>query len=99
MASAGWVRNEALGAAQRQAETTHRVASWIACLASARGLLRDVTSDDLDLLLAKDEPSKADLRALAAYLVWSTRRQPRPPPLLERLPEIQRFLERHEKLL
>jgi hypothetical protein len=57
------------------------------------------TADDLDCLLALPEPATADLRTLAAYLAWSARRESRPPELMQRLPEIQRFLEKHEKLL
>jgi len=54
---------------------------------------------DLDRLLALPEPTTADLRALAAYLAWSARHEPRPPALMQRLPTIQRFLEKHEKML
>src|SRR5581483_9849328 len=54
-------------------------------------------AEDLDRLLTLPEPATADLRALAAYLAWSVRREPRPPGLVQRLPAIQRFLEKHEK--
>jgi hypothetical protein len=56
-------------------------------------------ADDLDRLLALTEPATADLRAVAAYLAWSARREPRPAALMQRLPAIQRFLEKHEKML
>ncbi len=56
-------------------------------------------ADELDRLLALPEPATADLRALAAFLAWSARRDSRPPALMQRLPIIQRFLEKHEKLL
>jgi hypothetical protein len=52
----------------------------------------------LDRLLALPEPATADLRALVASLAWSARREP-PPGLVQRLPAIQRFLEKHEKML
>jgi hypothetical protein len=53
----------------------------------------------LDDLLRLPEPATADLRALAAYLAWSAQREPRPAALMQRLPALQRFLEKHEKLL
>ena len=57
------------------------------------------TTPALDALLAAGEPTTADMRALAAYLVWAGT-QPEPPPmLLERLNRVQRFLETHERLL
>jgi hypothetical protein len=56
-------------------------------------------AEDLDGLLALSEPPTSALRLLAAYLVWSASREPRPAALMERLPALQRFLEKHEKLL
>ncbi|HTU90999.1 MAG TPA: hypothetical protein VMF69_13050, partial [Gemmataceae bacterium] len=56
-------------------------------------------ADNLDRLLAVPEPATADLRVLAAYLAWSARRDPRPAALMQRLPALQRFLEKHEKML
>jgi hypothetical protein len=53
----------------------------------------------LDRLLALPEPIVVDLRRLASYLVWAARREPAPAELLERLNPVQRFLERHERLL
>lgn len=53
----------------------------------------------LDGLLALADPATADLRALAAYLVGSARRETRPAALMQRLPAVQRFLEKHETLL
>src|SRR5205823_5963567 len=43
------------------------------------------------------EPAVADLRALAAYLVWAAGRAP--PALTDRLNDVRRFLEAHERLL
>jgi hypothetical protein len=74
-------------------------------LRGERAWLRPATAsqDDggngLDGLLAVQEPSMSDLRALAAYLTWSAHSEPRPPALMERLPAVHRFLEKHEKLL
>jgi hypothetical protein len=56
-------------------------------------------AEDLDRLLTAPEPTTADLRALAAYLAWSARRELRPAALMQRLPALQRFLEKHERLL
>lgn len=56
-------------------------------------------ADNLDSLLSLPDPATADLRALAAYLAWSARREARPEALMQRLPALQRFLETHEKLL
>jgi hypothetical protein len=85
-----WLRTEALAAGQRRANGT-----------SERSLLqgREVTGADLDRLLAEPEPASAEVRALAAYLCWSARREPHPPALTSRLPSLQRFLEKHEHLL
>ncbi len=88
-----WFRSEVLGAVHRQANTAKGERAWL------NGVGRDVNGDDLDHLLALPEPATTDLRALAAYLAWSARRDPRPPALVQRLPAMQRFLEKHEKLL
>jgi hypothetical protein len=97
--TAAWFRTEAVGAARRHAKNVSGGQPWIAGAATGQGLHRDLNGDDLDDLLSLPEPRTADLRALAAYLVWSARRHPRPPAMAERLPALQRFLERHEKLL
>jgi hypothetical protein len=59
----------------------------------------ELTSADLDRLLANPTPLAAELRPLAAALVWATRQKPVPPELSRRLPEVQRYLERHDYLL
>ncbi|HEY7330069.1 MAG TPA: hypothetical protein VH592_20705 [Gemmataceae bacterium] len=56
-------------------------------------------AEALDRLLAVPEPATADLRALAAFLAWTAQREPRPVALMQRLPALQRFLEKHERLL
>jgi hypothetical protein len=97
--SAAWFRDEALGAARSHAAGSRGEPSWLAGLATADGVRRDVQGTDLDHLLQRSEPTLAELRGLAAYLVWSARRDPRPRPLMQRLPAVQRFLEKHEKVL
>jgi hypothetical protein len=57
------------------------------------------TAADLDRLLANPKPAAPDVRPLAAVVVWAGLRKPAPPELLRRLPEVQRYLERHEHLL
>jgi hypothetical protein len=97
--TAAWFRTEALSAVQRQADRSRDGQPWLAGAATKQGLRRDVNGDDLDHLLDLTEPGTADLRALAAYLAWSARRHPRPAALVQRLPALQRFLEKHERLL
>ena len=60
---------------------------------------REITGEELDRLLALDEPAAADLRALAAYLVYAATRDVPPEELMRRLNPVQRFLETHERLL
>ncbi|HEY7154097.1 MAG TPA: hypothetical protein VH575_09095 [Gemmataceae bacterium] len=93
---AAWFRAEVVGAAR---STLAEKPSWIARVAAAQGRDREVTTEDLDRLLHSEDPTTADLRALAAHLAWSARRHPRPAPLMQRLQAVQRFLEKHEKLL
>jgi hypothetical protein len=93
---AAWFRAEVLGAAR---STLADKPSWIARAATAQGKDREVMAGDLDLLLRAEEPATSDVRALAAYLAWSARRNPRPAPLMHRLQAVQRFLEKHENLL
>ncbi len=73
--------------------------SWVSRLQQAAPKNRDIQGDELDWLLANPDPSSADLRSLAALIVWAGRRSPLPQPLLDRLNPIQRFLEKHERLL
>lgn len=79
------------------------IAAWFGTAAQSalRGLAEggEQIANILDNLLALPEPAMADLRALAAYLAWSAQREPRPAALMQRLPALQRFLEKHEKLL
>ncbi|HEY1381063.1 MAG TPA: hypothetical protein VGF55_29965, partial [Gemmataceae bacterium] len=59
----------------------------------------DLTAADLDRLLANDQPAAPDVRPLAAAVVWAARQKPVPAELRKRLPEVQRYLERHDHLL
>jgi hypothetical protein len=97
--TAAWFRGEALAAAHRQAGDASSAPSWLSGVATMDGVRREVSGADLDHLLQRAEPTTTDLRALAAYLSWSARRDSRPTALVERLPVVQRFLEKHEKLL
>ncbi len=56
-------------------------------------------ADLLDDLLTSPEPATGDLRTVSAYLAWSARRESRPAALMQRLPALQRLLEKHEKML
>ncbi|GIW80100.1 MAG: hypothetical protein KatS3mg105_1907 [Gemmatales bacterium] len=55
-----------------------------------------LTEESLDHLLAQEHPRSADLRALAATLVWSAERSDPPDFLIRRLEDIRPFLEKHE---
>jgi hypothetical protein len=91
--TAAWLRTEVLGAARRAVD------SWAAQAAAAESASHEITGEDLDALLRSSELATADLRALTAYLAWSSQRPHPPAPLAERLHEVQRFLETHERLL
>jgi hypothetical protein len=71
--------------------------NWVT---SERALARrELTEHDLSRLMAPATPTGADMRALAAAILWATRQNPLPPILVERLPAVQSYLERHERLL
>jgi hypothetical protein len=92
-----WFLAEAQGVPQPEGSRSAR--AWVtrATLSSGKG--REVPGDDLDRLLAREEPAAADLRALAAYLVHACA-QPNPSEaLVSRLGPVSRFLEAHERLL
>ncbi len=59
----------------------------------------DGAAPNLDALHSLDVPMAADLRALAAYIVWSARQHSVPTELVGNLPAVRRFLEQHEHLL
>jgi cellulose synthase operon protein C len=72
--------------------------SWAARLATAAGTGREITPEDLDKLLTLPDPTAADLRALAAYIVWALRRESPPQIIRDRLDLVQCFLQAHENL-
>jgi hypothetical protein len=94
-----WFRTEASGESEGEGGRSSAKSWGTRIMAANRGKGREVTGDDLDRLLKLSEPGTADLRALAAYLVWAARRNPPPEPLVQRLNPMQRFLETHEKQL
>jgi hypothetical protein len=59
---------------------------------------RDLTDADIYRLLATTPPTTGDVRALAAVVIWSAR-YGSPAPLLNRLGEIQSYLQVNERLL
>jgi hypothetical protein len=59
----------------------------------------ELTAADLDRLLSQAQPAGPDVRPLAAALVWACQQKPTPAELRRRLPEVQRYLEKHEHLL
>jgi hypothetical protein len=60
---------------------------------------RDFSGAELDHLLANPDPPLADVRALAAYLAWVAHGEQEVPELVERLSQVQHFLERFEPRL
>jgi hypothetical protein len=93
-----WFMSEAQAISKADATGT-RVKSWTTRVTTVQKANRDIDGADLDRLLSTTEPGLADLRALAAYLVFASRKNPTPPALVERLNPIQRFLEQHERVL
>ena len=89
-----WFRDEAASVPSRP-----KVGSWAAPLSDAIGPAREIAIEALNRLLALTEPAAADLRTLAAYVLWSMRREWTPKAILKRLDSVQRFLEGHEKVL
>jgi hypothetical protein len=59
----------------------------------------NLTAADLERLLNKPEPLVADLRTLAAYLVWAASSGRPAPALIEGLARVQQLLEKHERML
>jgi hypothetical protein len=94
-----WFRAEAAAVPAGTERGLPRGRSWAAQAALTIGKAREVSGDDLDRLLRLAKPDPADVRALAAYLVWCGGRNPPSPSLVERLQPVQRFLETWERLL
>ena len=95
----GWFRTEANAVPERSEKGRARPHTWASPATLASGGKREVSSEDLDRVLKLTDPNQSDVRALAAYLVWAARRNPRPQALIQRLNAVQRFLESHERLL
>jgi hypothetical protein len=92
-----WFRSEASGIPEPLRSKSGRESSWAAAAAMAD--IQELSGADLDRLLAQPEPTTADVRALAAYLVWAAAREPAPPPLAQRLVGVSHFLEKNERSL
>ncbi len=58
-----------------------------------------LTCNTLEAMLSEQNPMPATLRQLAAYLAWSAEQGEPASFLLERLGQVQHFLEQHEALL
>ncbi len=94
-----WFRAEASAVVARPDKEPARGRSWASRLTFAGAKGRDVTGEELDRLLALEEPDAADVRALAAYLVYAAGRTPPPEALASRLNRVRVFLEAHERML
>jgi hypothetical protein len=94
-----WFGVEASSLPARLESGSPRGRSWASRAKLPGGDGCDVSGEDLDRLLALEEPAPGDLRALAAHLVCSAGRTPPSDELMRRLNPVQRFLETHEGLL
>ncbi|HKB36673.1 MAG TPA: hypothetical protein VKD72_09480 [Gemmataceae bacterium] len=94
-----WFQTEAAPVEVRQEKGQRRGHRWVAQATQSGGGPREVSADNLDYVLNLKDPLLADVRALAAYVVWAARRTPPPPALVERLNAVQNFLEENESLL
>jgi len=93
-----WFVAEAAAVPARQ-EGRNQPRSWTARALQPTAKVREVPGEDLDRLLALEEPHTADLRALAAYLCWAGVQTPPPASLMQRVGQVSRFMETHERLL
>jgi hypothetical protein len=59
----------------------------------------NVSDAALDGLLSTNDPTTAELRGLAACLLWAAQRRSPPPALIKRQSAIRHFLDTHDKLL
>jgi hypothetical protein len=90
-----WFVAEAAAVPLRHEGRSPRARSWV----WLPGKSREIAGEDLNRVLAMDEPAFADVRALAAY-VYASSLQARPSAALtDQLGKVQRFLEEHEALL
>jgi hypothetical protein len=93
-----WFNAEVNASVSRFDAGPKSVKSWLQRMLDVPGR-REVTAADLDLLLATREPTVADLRALSAYIVWAASSETPPASLVQRLEQVQHFLELHERVL
>jgi hypothetical protein len=67
---------------------------------SEKALLHpDLSTADLDRLMANPQPTGPDVRPLAAAVIWAATQKPTPAALQHRLSAVQRYLEQHDRLL
>jgi cellulose synthase operon protein C len=94
-----WFRAEASAVPIRPEKGLPRGFSWVARVTSAAPGARELSGVELDRLLTFTPPTVADVRALAAYVVWAGSQKSPPTSLRERLSAIQGFLEAREAVL
>jgi hypothetical protein len=94
----GWFRAEAHAVQARKEAGWPKGRTWATPAALApRGAAVD--GADLDLVLSLNEPHTADVRALAAHVVWAACQDEPPAALVRRLGKVGQFLEAHERLI
>ena len=94
-----WFRTEATAVPHYKERGAPRNRSWVTQITSSPEKTGEVSGEDLDRLLQLEEPLAADVRTLAAYVVWASGRSKAPEALLSRLQPVQHFLEKHEYIL
>jgi hypothetical protein len=92
-----WFQAEILPLTPRRLSRRGKEPSRSRSMLGRRGL--DVAAEDLDRLLATENPDTSDVRALAAYLSWAAS-QPEPPAaVVERLGQLQPFFQAQERII
>ena len=94
-----WFAAEAADVPPRQDTARSQPRAWVSRVLSGQAKTTEVSGEDLDRLLALDEPATADLRALAAYVTHTALQNPPSQALVSRIGQVSRFLEAHERLL
>jgi hypothetical protein len=94
-----WFAVEAADVPARQDTTRSAPRAWVSRVLAAQPKNREISGEDLDRLLAVDEASTTDLRALAAYVSYAALQNPPSQALVSRIGQVSRFLETHEKML
>ena len=94
-----WFRAEAAAVPNFSERGTPHNRSWVTPILLAPEKTGEASGDDLDRLFALEEPKQADVRTLAAYVVWASARTPVSAALVARLQPVQHFLEKNEHLL